>query len=425
MNQSHRLSRRMFSSFAVTALASAFVGRELLSPEEASADEAKPAARLGHAKRCVVLWMNGGPSHIDTFDPKTGAVAGPGKSIATNVSGVRISEHLPLLAAKMDKVALLRGVVSKEGNHQRAQELGHTGHTPNPTVATPSLGAWMTKKLPAAGLEIPQFVSLGGPSYGGGFFGHGCDPFVVQNPGVLPENLTSARALSTNRDEKRRAFLGDLDTSFGTRTGDGGVSARSALYSRARTMMGSKAVRAFEIDEESDAVKSAYGDSDFGRGCLVARRLIEVGVPFIEVVLDKWDTHDDNFGRTKKLMGALDPAMSTLLGELEQRGILDSTLVVCMGEFGRTPRINSKEGRDHHPGAFSVAMAGGGIRGGVVHGETDADGDSVVRDAVSVPDILATAASRIGVDPALVEVTPAGRPIGVTQDGKVIDAIIA
>jgi hypothetical protein len=418
------MNRRTFSSFAATALATAFFGRTALDPDDAVADEAAPA-RVAHPKQCVVLWMNGGPSHIDTFDPKSGEVAGPGKSIATKTRDVRVSEHLPLLAEKMDKIALLRGVTSKEGNHQRAQELGHTGHTPNPTVAAPSLGAWMTKKRPASGLEIPQFVSLGGPSSGGGFFGHGCDPFVVQKPGALPDDLGPVRKVSRGRDDARRALLGDLDASFAQRTGDSEVAARTNLYARARAMMGAKAVHAFEIDEEPESVQSAYGDSDFGRGCLVARRLVEVGVPFVEVTLDKWDTHEDNFGRTKALMGALDPAMSSLLGELEARGLLDTTLVLCMGEFGRTPRINAREGRDHHPGAFSVAMAGAGIRGGVVHGQTDATGDTVVKDAVTVPDVLATAASCIGVDPALVEFTPAGRPISVTQDGKVIRAIVA
>ncbi len=414
-------TRRAFSGFAASALASLLGGGLLLGSDTARAEA--PTARAP-AKHCIVLWMNGGPSHIDTLDPKEGKVAGPGRSRATRVRDVRISEHLPMLAEQMDKVALVRGVTSKEGNHERAQELGHTGHTPNPTVQAPSLGAWVTKKRPAPGLDIPAFVSLGGPSAGGGFFGNTFDPFVAQVPGALPDDLEPVRSVGARRDAARVALLGELDASFATRTGAPEARARRELFLRARTMMGSRAVQAFDVSSEPESVKAAYGDTDFGRGCLAARRLIEVGVPFVEVALDRWDTHEDNFGRTKKLMGALDPAMASLLSELAARELLSRTVVLLMGEFGRSPRINGDEGRDHHPAAFSVAMAGGGIRGGVVHGETDAEGAAVVRDPVKVADVLATAASLLGVDPTLVEDSPSGRPIGVTQNGRRIDAIV-
>jgi uncharacterized protein (DUF1501 family) len=190
-------------------------------------------------------------------------------------------------------------------------------------------------------------------------------------------------------------------------------------------MMRSPRIDVFDLGHESDATKKAYGDTDFGRGCLLARRLVERGVKFTEVVLDGWDTHKDNFNRNAKQMGILDPAFATLLGELDQRKLLRSTIVVCMGDFGRTPKINGNEGRDHHPQAWSAVLAGGGIRGGYVHGTTDADGDKVAGPATSVPDLMATLATLMGMDPTHSETTPAGRPIAITEDGVAVKALLA
>ncbi len=405
-------SRRNLLALGSAGIGAALLGRFLGSARNAEAAEPK----LAQAKSCIVLWMQGGPSHIDTFDPKPKSL-GPGKDRATRAQGVRISEHLPQLADQMDKIALIRGMTSKEGNHQRAQELAHTGHVPNPTVAAPSLGSWILHDRGPNKLDIPSFVSLGGLSHGGGFFGSSHDPFVVQQPGSLPQDLAPARAVASSRQTSRRALLSSFDRAFADRIGDKGAQARVDLYGRADAMMKSPAVSAFDVTKESEAARAAYGDTDFGRGCLVARRLVEVGVPFVEVTLDGWDTHEDNFDRTKKLMGTFDPAMSALLAELSDKGLLDSTLVVWMGEFGRTPRINGREGRDHYPAAFSVAVAGAGVRGGTVIGETDDEGAKVVKGAVTVPDLLATLGKRMGVDQNYVEFTPQGRPINPTQEG--------
>ncbi|MFO0549186.1 MAG: DUF1501 domain-containing protein [Polyangiaceae bacterium] len=397
----------------------------LLSGTSARGEARAPAI----AKSTIVLFMNGGPSHVDTFDPKPGSKgAGPFKAIATRAAGVQISEHLPGLAEQMDKIALVRSVTSKEGNHARAQELAHTGHVPNPTVSAPSIGAWMAKlaagRTGARALDLPPFVSLGGPSHGAGFLGRTWDPLVVQEPGAAPDNLAPARDVGKSRDGARRALRGALDEGFATRTRDPRARDRIDLYARATALMGSDASKAFDVESEPAAVKKAYGDSDFGRGCLAARRLVEAGVPFIEVTLDGWDTHADGFEREKRLMGALDPAMSALVKDLAERGLLDETLVVWMGEFGRTPAINANDGRDHHPAAFSIAMAGAGVRGGAVHGETDADGAKVVSDPVLFDDVLATVATRMGFDPETRETTPLGRPIGITERGAPIGDIV-
>ncbi len=304
MKRAGGFGRRGFLSLGLSSLAMALTDR-LEGAHEARADQGS----LGRAKSCIVLWMSGGPSHIDTFDPKPGAsTGGPAKAIKTAASGIQISEHLPMLAARAGHIAFLRGMTSKEGNHQRAQEFGRTGHSPNPTVHAPSIGSWVAKYETRQGLELPSFVSLGGTSYGGGFLGKEYDPLAISAPGNVPDDMAPFQPLSTDRDARRRAALADLESDFAKRTGDSQIRTRDAIAQRATTMMRSSQASAFSIDGEPDAVKNAYGDSAFGRGCLTARRLVESGVPFVEVTLDGWDTHKDNFNRTAKLMGMLDPA---------------------------------------------------------------------------------------------------------------------
>jgi uncharacterized protein (DUF1501 family) len=386
----------------------------------ARADDAKAAK----AKHVILLWMNGGPSHIDTWDPKQGKVAGPHKAIKTSAPGVMISEHLPRLAAKANKLAIVRGMTSKEGNHQRAQYFLRTGYAPNPTVMHPSLGGWVSKRLGEPESGLPSFVSLGGPSVGAGFFGVQHGPFVVQQPGSMPQNVGYAAGVDAARFEARRLLLDAMDGAFAARTGDAKVDGRRALYAKADRLMHASALDSFDVTREPDGVRSAFGDTAFGKGCLTAARLVSSGVRFVEVTLDGWDTHQNNFERTKRLMGILDPAMSALLDELERRGLANETLVVWMGDFGRTPRINPNDGRDHHPAAWSAVLAGAGIRGGVAHGETDADGAKVVKDAVPVPNLLATIATVLGLDPGDTAVSPAGRPIALTDHGVPVKPLL-
>ena len=378
----------------------------------------------GKAKAVILLYMNGGPSHIDTWDPKTGKVAGPGKAIKTSVPGVMISEHMPLLAKQANRLAIIRGMTSKEGNHQRAQYLLRTGYSPNPTVAHPTLAAWTSKKFGEPKTGLPASVSLAGPSLGAGFFGVQYGPFVVQNPGQLPQNVGYAPGVDDSRFEARKGLLDGMEANFATSTGDAKVDGRRALYAKADRLMHASSLKAFDITEEPESVKNAFGDSNFGRGCLTASRLVAAGVRFVEVTLDGWDTHQNVFGRTKTLMGTLDPAMSALLDDLKRRGIADSTLVVWMGDFGRTPNINGNEGRDHYPNAWSAVLAGAGIRGGTVHGQTDAEGAKVVKDPVTVPNLMATVATTLGLDVNEVAQSPAGRPISLTDGGQPVRAVL-
>jgi hypothetical protein len=378
------------------------------------------------AKACILLWMNGGPSHLDTFDPKPGTTnGGPFKSIKTRVNGVEVCEHLPQVADIADKLAIIRGMTSKEGNHQRAQYLMHTGYAPNPTITHPSMGGWVSQEIGEPGSDLPNFVSINGPSIGAGFLGVQHSPFVVQNPALPPQNIAYAPNVNVGRFQQRQSALEIIESQFAAETADPKVKGRRAVYGKAVKMMHSPKLKAFDISSEPEAVRAAYGDNNFGRGCLMARRLVETGVKFVEVVLDGWDTHQDNFGRVSKQLGMVDPAMATLIKDLAERKLLDSTLVLWMGEFGRTPRINGNEGRDHFPNAWNAVMAGGGVRGGIVHGQTDPDGMKVVDKPVIVPDFFATVSTLLGMRPDKTLMTPVGRPISITEKGTPVRELMA
>jgi len=413
------IDRRRLLQAGMGGLGAWLAGRWFSAPE-ASAAEVKPGADA-----CIVLWMGGGPSHVDTFDPKPGTKeGGPFRAIKTSAKGVSISEHLPRVAAEAHRLAILRGMTSREGSHERARQLAHTGHVPNPTVDHPALGAWVSKKRGDPKAALPAFVSLGGPSAGGGFFGRGHGPFVVREPGRPPEDMAYGPGVSATRFDRRRAALAALEDSFEKETHSAAVSERRVVFDQAVRMMRSPAAAAFDVSSEPLAVREAYGDTAFGRGCLAARRLVEAGVRFVEVTLDGWDTHDDNFERTKRQMGVLDPAMSTLIRDLAERGKLDRTLVVWMGEFGRTPRLNGRGGRDHHPAAWSAVLAGGGVRGGITLGATDLIGEKVVERPVPVADLFATITTAMGLDPLETVNSPGGRPITLTDGGQVVREIL-
>lgn len=378
------------------------------------------------AKSCILLWMNGGPSHLDTWDPKPGQVTGgPFKSIKTSVAGIEICEHLPQMATQAQHLALIRSMSTKEGNHQRAQYLMHTGYTPNPTISHPSLGGWVSEELGDPNSDLPNFVSISGPSIGAGFLGVQYGPLVVQNLNQPLQNVRYAFNVNDQRFATRQLALSMLETNFAAETGDPKVKGREAVYGKAVRMMHTPKLKAFDLSAEPDAVKAAYGDTNFGKGCLMARRLVEAGVKFVEVVLDGWDTHQDNFNRSTKLMGTLDPAMASLIGDLQSRNLLDSTLVICMGEFGRTPKINANEGRDHFPGAWSAVLAGGGVRGGTVYGATSEDGSKVVDKPVAPNDFYATVATLLGMQTDKSFMTPVGRPIAITEKGTPIRDLVA
>ncbi|HWA98730.1 MAG TPA: DUF1501 domain-containing protein [Pirellulales bacterium] len=384
---------------------------------------ASAAQRQG--KSCILLWMNGGPSHIDTFDPKPGSkTGGPFKAIDTSAPGVKICEHLPQLAEQAKHLAIIRSMTSKEGNHDRGQYLMHTGYAPSGTLKHPSLGAWVSHELGDPAFELPNFVSIRGPSVSAGFLGVQHNPFTIQDPAHGVRNLPLAKDVDRARFASRLEGLAIMQDAFRAKTHAPAVANHDAIYAKSVRLMQSSLVKAFDLHDEPQAVQSAYGNSDFGRGCLMARRLIEAGVRFVEVTLDGWDTHIDNFTKTTYLMRDLDPAMATLVRELAERGRLDDTLVIWMGEFGRTPRISAAEGRDHYPNAWSAVLAGCDVRGGQACGATDAEGAHVVSQPVKVPDYFATIAAALGMDPKREEISPVGRPIAISDGGTPIAGLL-
>lgn len=382
------------------------------------------AARAGESKTkpkaCILLWMAGGPTHKDTFDLKPGtANGGEFKPIETCVSGIQISEHFPKVAQIMNHGAILRGMSTGEGAHGRASYHMHTGYREGQGgVVYPSIGSIVSQQLGNADFPLPNFVAVGGRGYGAGFLGTRHQPLMVADPSKGVENLNSP--VAGKQFEERVGLLDELDRAFhGEYQVDAG-KAHQTTYQRAVRLMNSKEAKAFDLSQEPAEAKSAYGDSQFGRGCLLARRLVEIGVPFIEVTLGGWDTHQNNFDRVKQLSGQVDPAMSALVNDLKQRGMLDSTLVIWAGEFGRTPKINArgaKPGRDHYPRAWSTVLMGGGIKGGQVIGKTDAEGATVVERPISALDFLATVCKVVGIDYEKKNKTPGGRPIRIVDKG--------
>ncbi len=405
----------------------------------------KPPAQITpKAKSVILLWMDGGPSQMDTWDPKGGANGGSLKKVKTKIDGCEFTEPLAPLADVSDRMAVLRSMTSKEGNHQRARYYLHTGYPPTGTLKHPSTGAVVSLKRQNPNLDLPHFVSVNNPSFGAGFLGVSYGPFVIQDPGKPPDNVAYAAGIDAERFDRRMKLLEKADQAFAASRGGVMTEGKDAIYEKSVKLMRSPLLKAFDISEEGESVKQAYGIGDgvggadkkgnaqragqradkFGEGVLMARRLVEVGVPFVEVTLGGWDTHQDNFGRVSGLCGSLAPAFAALIKDLEDRHLLDSTLVLCMGEFGRTPRINPNDGRDHFPNCFSVAMAGGGVRGGQVIGATADDGMSVVKDPWAVPDLMATICTALGIDHTEWFQTPVGRPIQIANKGRVIEGLL-
>ncbi len=370
-------------------------------------------------RSCILLWMAGGPSQMDTFDLKPGhANGGPFREIATAAPGLKISEHLPRLAGQMNRLAVLRSMRTREGDHGRATAHLHTGYLPQASIRFPSLGSLVAHELGAAEADLPAFVSvtpqgaLTQGSVAAGFLGPNYAPLIVGGSGgVLKVEDLSAPAIPAERSRDRLDLLREMDAGFlASRPGPGARSHVSA-YDRAVRLQRPAAAQAFDLSQEKDALRDRYGRSLFGQGCLLARRLVERGVPFVEVTLGGWDTHADNFEQVRSLCGILDPAWATLLADLKDHGLLDSTLVVWMGEFGRTPGINPRTGRDHYPAAWSVVLGGGGIAGGQVVGRTGKDGVAVEDRPVSVPDLMATVCLALGLDPKKQNQSNVNRPI--------------
>ena len=392
-------------------------------------------------RHCVLLWMSGGPSQLDTFDMKPGhAHGGPLRESATSVPGLRISEHLPQLAQRADALAILRGVSTKEGDHQRGTVLMRTGSRPGGPVAYPAIGCSVSKAIGSPDADLPNYISIasGGidaASLTPGFLGprYAATPVAAIPPAddrqfaqLNVDFLQGGAGLPAERQATRLELWRGLQDDFIAGRPLPNVLAQDTIYQRALRMLSSDARDAFDLSTESEQTRTAYGEGTFGQGCLMARRLIERGVPMVEVALGDglgWDTHADNFAQVRRLSQQLDAGWATLMRELDERGLLQQTTFLWIGEFGRTPQINANGGRDHFPNAWSCVLAGGGIAGGQTYGATSADGMEVVDGRVDERRILATLCAALGVDPATENMTAEGRPIAIA-DGAPIREVL-
>jgi hypothetical protein len=398
-------------------------GAGWLTPVGAAlAEQARADRRREPARSVILLWMSGGPSQLETFDPHPGKmIAGDAKAIDTAVKGLKFDEHYPRLAERAGKLAVVRSMVTKEGDHERGTITVKTGRIPDPTLAHPSIGAVACHELPGGGTEIPRHISIMPNQWPGrgGWMGAEYDAFKTWDPKERIPDVTPR--VEAERDRQRSADLDVVERAYARGRRD--TSAKRAVTADARRMMGSEQLAAFDVSKEPESLRAKYGDTPFGRGCLAARRLIETGVRCVEVTLEGWDTHAENLALCARQAGHLDPAFSALLDDLAERDLLRRTVVICAGEFGRTPKINPLGGRDHWATGFSVVLAGGGVRGGAVIGATDPEGGKEPADPQGIGDLHATVLAALGIDHSRELETPIGRPMKLA-DGKPIKGLL-
>ena len=405
------------------------------------------AVERGRKRHCVLLWMAGGPSQTDTFDMKPHhANGGEFKEITTSVPGLGVSEHLPLLAKQADQLAIVRSLSTKEGDHGRGTYLMRTGQRPGSPVKYPTIGSAIAKELGDEMAPLPNYVAINPniafspDAFGPGFLGPkysaatvaGSDAAATEEgeagfAQLRVDNLTLPPGVTTARAERRQQLWDSLQREFLATRPVSAVLAHDTIYRRAIRTMNSKEAEAFDLSQEAADIREAYGRGSFGQGCLVARRLIERGVPFVEVTLGSngpgWDTHANNFETVRSLSGQLDAGWSMLMKELQERDLLRDTTILWMGEFGRTPKINDQGGRDHFPNAWSCVFSGGGIQGGQVYGKTSKDGTEVEEGQVDVGDVLATLCKAVGVDPETENISQLGRPIKIAEGTPITDIL--
>jgi Protein of unknown function (DUF1501) len=435
----HDPSRRSF----LTTAAKTFLGVSLLPtadsvlgaaavvPQLSSSVEQKekPLPRMvGKAKNVIYLYMSGGMSHLDTFDVKPGhSVMGATQPIPTNVPGIQISEYLPRVAQCMDRIALINSMNSTQGAHEQGNYLQHTSYTMRGTIKHPSLGAWMMRYQDRFNQSLPASVVIGDSSRhpGSGFMEAKFAPVTLGNPASGLPNVKRMGGVGESDFDYRLKLSSELDKGFQQKYNVKDVRAYTSMYKDAVKLMESRDLAAFDLSKEDATMHRAYGEAPFAQGCLLARRLVEHGVRFVEVTLGGWDTHVGNFVKVPENCEILDRALSSLLEDLGQRGMLEETMVVLATEFGRTPEINVNEGRDHFPKAFTCLMAGAGVRGGMAYGKSTADGSSVAEGLVSPSDFNATIATALGLKLDHQVFSPTKRPFTIADKGRPVMSVLA
>jgi hypothetical protein len=436
MSELPRLSRREWLKLSAAGVVASSVSGWLENLAHAAA--AHPARK----RSCILLWMNGGPSQTDTFDLKPGHPnGGPFKGIATSAPGLKISEHLPKIAQFGHRMAVVRSMTTKEADHGRATYYLRTGYMPTGPIQYPPLGSLVSKELGREDAALPNCVSIAPArffspgAFGPGFLGPKYAPLVVGDGGQSfgPAGNAYEQALKVQDIDPpadvdrahagaRVDLLQEMEREFVARHPGVAPLSHKTAYDRAVRLMKTAASKAFDLEDEKPSLRDGYGRNLFGQGCLLARRLVERGVPFVEVTLGGlnggafgWDTHANNFQQVRALSQVLDAGWAALMTDLKERGLLDSTLIVWMGEFGRTPQIKRGNGRDHWPNSWSTVLAGGGIKGGQAVGKTAPDGVEITERPVTVPDFLATVCKALGIDPEKQNNSNVGRPIRIAD----------
>jgi len=410
MNRRHFLNR----SAAISSLSasSLFFTDSLL----ANANELKKKN-----KSAILLWMSGGPSTIDLWDLKPGAATGGiFKPVSTSADGIQICEHLPLMAKQMHHMNIVRSMSTREADHMRGRYYMHTGYVPNPNIEHPSYGSVISHELSSTipQLDIPPFVSIGGPSIGAGFLGASYSPFVVNSNGTVRD---LDMGIDKTKLDQRLQMLKVIEDKFINEKRGDYASDHSKLLTKTVKLMTSSQMDVFKVSKEPKEVQERYGNTGFGRGCLMARRLVEMGVPFIEVDLGGWDNHTDIFKTLQdQKLPELDKAMSALISDLNDRGLLQDTAIICMGEFGRTPNINGNGGRDHWAKSWSVVVGGAGFNGGTIVGETSSDGKEVITEPYTSQDLMASVLKSLGISLETNFTAKNGRPMRIANSGKLI-----
>ena len=409
-------NRRRFLELA----AGSFLGVSASNSFGAAGKESAIPQLADPAKQLIYLYMEGGMSHLDTFDLKTGHEnQGSTQPINTNVDGIRVSSHLPNLARHADKLCIVNSLTSTAGDHEKGNYFMHTSYQQRATIRHPGIGSWYHKLKGKLNPTLPASVFVGRESRfhgSGGFFEPEFEPLAINEP---QSGLKYARSLvEKNRFERRINLANDIDAEFLKRYHSKPIRAYGHMYADAVRLMDSPDLAAFDIHREDEKTKSRYGSEPFGQGCLLARRLIERNVRSVEVSFGGWDTHQNNFTSLPELCHTMDQAVAALLDDLERVGKLNDTVVVLTTEFGRTPQINQNVGRDHYPQAFTSVLAGGGFKGGYIHGKTSDGAEEVVEGSMTIPDFNATIAYALGIPVDYVLYSPTVRPFTVAHKGK-------
>ena len=424
-NRLSELSRRDFAA----RVASATLGVGLLPASRMfAAGEGASKAKNPNvkAKNVIYLYMSGGMSHLDTFDAKPGhEVMGSIGTVPSNVDGYHVGDGLSRTSKVMDKFAVINSMSSTAGAHEQGNYFMHTSYSLRGTIRHPGMGAWMLTFNGKGNERLPGNVVIGNGSRhpGSGFFESKLSPLMITDPENGLQNSERPDSVTETAFNRRLKMANDMDKWFHETYQHKNVRAYNDLYDEALRLMKSEDLKAFDLSAESEATRERYGDDSFGRGCLLARRLVEHNVRFVEVSLGRWDTHVNNFVEVPERCDVLDRALSALIQDLDSGGLLDETLVVLATEFGRTPDVNVNEGRDHYPKAFSALLAGGGIKGGTIYGKTDERGANVVENNVTIPDFNATIAYGLGLPLDHVLYSPSKRPFTVAHDGQPVTGL--